>query len=170
MITKFFLLYLCHNIGFFLGQFSVTLRPEGQATVKYGEALQLTCFSNQVGGIIQIYYIKDNQPVVMVDAVPGFNNCVNHDINESTLSCDFETSEYVLVLNSPVHNRTIFCNQTWNRLTVSARTTVFVQGILTHICIACNIKHLMIVLTFIATVKLKVNILFLRQYNLCIFC
>lgn len=137
---------------FFLGQFSVTLRPEGQATIINGKALKLTCLSTKTGGSLKFFYSKDNRSIDMAYGGGSFNGCINYFKNESTFSCNFTTEEYVLTLNSPVHNRTIFCSISWNRSTVIDKTTVFVQGILTHICIVHYIKHLMITLNFILTV------------------
>ncbi|XP_056009626.1 hemicentin-1-like isoform X3 [Ostrea edulis] len=102
----------------------ITLTPHSPATVREGQALVLTCQSNQTSGLYAFSYINNEGNRILYAAVGGgFQSCSNNT-NDAFIECDFGTPwKFKLTLLNPVHNQIVHCQ----RGDVNTSTTIFVQ-------------------------------------------
>ncbi|XP_065928217.1 cell adhesion molecule DSCAM-like isoform X2 [Magallana gigas] len=104
------------------------LKPETPAFVKKGQTLELTCQSNDPGGLYVFYTIDvEGRRISLGVGGGGFKSCLSHT-NETSFQCNFEEIWTLkLTLLNPIHNQTIECSRAYNRTMLSINTTIFVQ-------------------------------------------
>nr|XP_034334473.1 neural cell adhesion molecule 1 isoform X2 [Crassostrea gigas] len=104
------------------------LKPETPAFVKKGQTLELTCQSNDPGGLYVFYTIDVEGRRILLGVGGGsFKSCLSHT-NETGFQCNFEEIWTLkLTLLNPIHNQTIECSIAYNRTTMNINTTIFVQ-------------------------------------------
>lgn len=106
---------------------ALILKPETPALVKEGHTLELTCQSNESGGIYVFNTIDvEGRRMSLGAGGGGFKLCVS-STNQTIIECHFgEIWTFKLTLLNPIHNQTIECSASYTQ--TSPSTTIFVQG------------------------------------------
>ncbi|XP_056001629.1 hemicentin-2-like [Ostrea edulis] len=117
----------------------ITLTPQSPATVREGQALELTCQSGQTSGLYKFYYINsEGNNIEYANGGGSFavKPCDNKT-NDAVIECDFGTPwKFKLTLLNPVHNQTIYCQRSFQGRDVSISTTIFVQVPVTSVTLS----------------------------------
>lgn len=111
--------------------FELILKPETPAFVKKGQTLELSCQSKEPEGRYGYRMIDvEGRRTLLGYGGGGFKTCEAFT-NQTIFECHFEEIwTFKLTLLNPIHNQTIECTRygTYNRISSSIYTTIFVQG------------------------------------------
>lgn len=127
--------FLCKQLRYwiiillcFLGS-DLILEPETPAFVKKGQTLELTCQSNESGGVFGFFtFDMEGSRILLVIGGGVFNSCLSQT-NKTLFECHLEEIwTFKLTLLNPIHNQTIICSRSYNQTMWRISTSVFVQG------------------------------------------